>query len=55
MNANNYNGANYYSFHVGMCHFLLGDGSTRAISDNIDIDTCFKIFVRNDGNTVGEF
>lgn len=55
MNAANYNGANYYSFHVGIVHFLLGDGSTRSISENIDIDVAWKLFVRNDGNPIGEF
>lgn len=54
MNGANYNGTNYYSFHVGMAHFLLGDGSTRSVSENVDIDTAWKLFVRNDGNPTGE-
>ena len=55
MNTNNYNGANYYSYHTGVVHFLLGDGSTRTISENIDIDVTWRLLVRNDGNPVGEF
>lgn len=55
LNGVNYNGTNYYSFHTGICHFLLGDGSTRSVSENIDLDLAFRIFVRNDGGVVGEF
>ena len=55
MNANNYNGSNYYSFHVGSVQFLFGDGTVRTLSENIDIETAFRIFVRNDGNPTGEF
>jgi prepilin-type N-terminal cleavage/methylation domain-containing protein len=55
MNGNNYNGTNYYSFHPGMVHFLLGDGSTRAVNENVDIDLAWRFLVRNDGNPVGEF
>lgn len=55
INCNNYNGYNYYSFHTGAVQFLLGDGSIRAVSNNIDIDTAWKIFVRDDGNPVGDF
>jgi len=55
MNCNNYNGTNYYSFHTDTVHFLLGDGSTRSISRNLDIDVAWRLLVRNDGNPVGEF
>jgi hypothetical protein len=55
LNCNNYNGANYYSFHTGIVQFILGDGSVRAISENIDIDICWRLFVRNDGIPIGEF
>jgi hypothetical protein len=34
MNCNNK--WNYYSFHEGGCHFLMGDGAVRFISENID-------------------
>jgi prepilin-type N-terminal cleavage/methylation domain-containing protein len=52
MNCNNYNGTNYYSFHPQIVHFLMGDGSVRSLSTNLDIDVGWRLLVRNDGNVV---
>jgi prepilin-type N-terminal cleavage/methylation domain-containing protein len=43
------------SEHVGGCHVLLGDGSCRFMSENIDYITyCLTSFIK-DGRVVGEF
>jgi prepilin-type N-terminal cleavage/methylation domain-containing protein len=43
------------SNHPGVCQFVLGDGSVRAISTSIDIETLNRLAVRNDGLPVGDF
>ena len=43
------------SFHTGGVHALLGDGSVRFISENIDYNTWTAIGTRNGGEKVGEF
>ncbi|QDU09208.1 DUF1559 domain-containing protein [Gimesia aquarii] len=55
------------SQHVGGCHFLLGDGTVRFISENIDasdfdtavgaisLGTYQRLAIVNDGQTLGEF
>ncbi len=43
------------SAHTGGIHVLLGDASTRFISDNLDMFTLRKLCSRNDGLVVGEF
>ena len=43
------------SFHVGGAHHLLGDGSVRFISQNVDVLTYDAICTRNGGEVVGEF
>ena len=43
------------SFHTGGVHALLGDGSVRFISENIDYNTWTALGTRNGGETVGEF
>ncbi len=45
----------FKSRHVGGAHFLLGDGTVRFISENIDYLTYQKLGDRADGQTIGEF
>ena len=44
-----------FSFHVGGCHALMGDGAVRFISENLDTQTLRKLMARADGEVVGEF
>jgi prepilin-type N-terminal cleavage/methylation domain-containing protein len=43
------------SFHTGGVHILLGDGSVRFVSDDVDFQTLKKLAICNDGQIVGEF
>ena len=43
------------SFHTGGIFTLLGDGSVRFISENIDFQSLKKLAWRNDGQVIGEF
>ena len=43
------------SYHIGIVNALLMDGSVRAISENIDLNTWRNLSTRSDGNVVGEF
>lgn len=45
----------FKSRHVGGAHFLLGDGSIRFISENVDYLTYQKLGDRRDGQVVGDF
>lgn len=45
----------FSSYHVGGCHFVLGDGSVRFISENIDQGTLSGITTRAGKEVVGEF
>ena len=53
----NDNGTNHplMSNHVGGVHILLGDGSVRLLSDNMDFATLCRLAVRDDGQPLGEF
>ena len=62
INGNNLGGAGsrgqttgFGSMHTGGCHFLMGDGTVRFISDNIDIGILRYLSMVNDGNVIGEF
>lgn len=53
----NNDGANngLYSAHVGGVQAVLCDGSSRFLSDNIDLSTLKRVSTRNDGQVLGEF
>lgn len=61
INGNNTSVANrgqtsgFGSLHVGGCHFLIGDGTVRYISENIDTGIYRNLGTINDGNPIGEF
>lgn len=42
------------SWHPGVCHFLWGDGTVRAISTTINTTVLGYLTVRNDGNAIPE-
>ncbi|MES2790567.1 MAG: DUF1559 domain-containing protein [Planctomycetota bacterium] len=43
------------SYHTGGIHGMLGDGSVRFLSENIDVTTLKRLGVRDDGQVIGEF
>jgi len=45
----------FSSFHTGGAHFLVGDGSVRFISENIDTTTYTHLGNRADGELIGDF
>lgn len=45
----------FSSWHTGGCHFVLGDGSVRFLSENIDQGTLSALTTRQGGEVVGEF
>jgi prepilin-type N-terminal cleavage/methylation domain-containing protein len=48
-------GSNLFSFHTGGAHIVLGDGSVRFISENIDFQTACRLATCQDGVPVGDF
>lgn len=53
----NNDGANngIFSPHVGGVHALMGDGTVRFLSNNVDLSTIKRLATINDGQVVGEF
>ena len=43
------------SQHVGGAHVLMGDGTVRFLSQNLDANTLLRLAACNDGGIVGEF
>ncbi len=41
------------SFHTSGCHFLMGDGSVRFVTDTIQLDAYRQLAVRDDGLPLG--
>lgn len=50
-----YNATPFTSYHTGGAHFLLGDGSARFVSENIDLGSFKALGTRSQGEIVGEF
>jgi hypothetical protein len=48
-------GIGFGSWHTGVVQFVLGDGSVRGISENIDLSTQWRLADRADGQVIGEF
>ncbi len=48
-----YNGPS--SYHPGGCHFTLGDGSVRFLSENLHRSILARLTTRAGGETIGEF
>ena len=44
-----------FSFHTGGVQALMGDGSVRFLSENVDTQTVRKLIGRADGEVLGEF
>jgi len=44
-----------FSLHTGGAQCLLGDGSVRFLSENLDRQTVRRLCARNDGQVLGEF
>ena len=47
--------AGFGSMHSGGCHFLMGDGSVRFISQNVDFNTYRRLSRIADGGVTGEY
>jgi type II secretory pathway pseudopilin PulG len=45
----------FSSPHVSGCHFSLGDGSARFVSENIDLNVYKALITRSGGETIGEY
>ena len=43
---------NFGSYHPGICQFVFGDGSVRALSTALDTDVLRRLAVRNDGEVI---
>lgn len=47
--------SSFGSLHVGGCHFLMGDGAVRFISENVDLLNYQRLSTVADGNVIGDF
>lgn len=52
--SNNFNDVSFGSMHVGGCHFLMGDGSTHFLSQNIDFNV-YRMLGTKAGGEVASF
>ena len=49
------NDDNAFSYHVGGAQFVLGDGSVRFVSENVDTRTYDWLHDKRDGQVIGDF
>jgi prepilin-type N-terminal cleavage/methylation domain-containing protein/prepilin-type processing-associated H-X9-DG protein len=54
INCTNQAGLNLYSFHQGMAHVAMGDGSVRAVAEQITMDNFFRLVAISDREVLGE-
>ena len=47
--------ANFGSWHPGICHFALSDGSVRSVNNAINTVTLARLCNRSDGETIDEY
>src|SRR5262245_11204440 len=52
VNADAFYARRFGSYHTGVCQFVFGDGSTRAIRTSIDTTNLRRFAVRNDGEVI---
>ena len=55
INCTNLQARAYYSFHMGICNFAMGDGSVRSISEYIDDTLLAFLITRAGGEVVGDY
>ena len=48
-------GRHWWSVHTGGTQFLMADGSSHFVSNNVDHNTLLRLSNRKDGEVVGEF
>jgi len=51
----NVDARHWWSMHIGGGQFMLGDGSVRFVSENLDHQTLLKLSDCQDGEVIGEF
>lgn len=44
-----------FSMHVGGAHALMGDGTVRFLSENLDVNVVRRLCGKNEGETIGDF
>ncbi len=54
INCTNFAGLNLYSFHSGMVHVAMADGSVRPVAEQISMDTFFRLVAISDREVLGE-
>lgn len=55
VNCTNAGGHGMYSFHTGIVHIVLGDGSVRGLSSNVSGSVVVKLISTDGGGILGEF
>jgi hypothetical protein len=55
INCSNLRGDGFHCFHTGGCHFLMGDGSIRFVSANVNGYTMAGLITRKKAEIIGDF